>query len=212
MTSVRLRTHRLWLLALCACPGTTPPPGDEQMGNYEFRAERDAGNDEATDSGCPFAEFPDGGFNFTAAFSRFRDAGLYYVTIGGIPHDAMFDGQRLVATYSAQRNFSQCSACPGLDAGIPAVVTMTETISVTLVSKSQSDAVGGCVDIPPIDLDAGITPPGTTAEGGFDAVRACGALAERVTINPPVTVEIDGGCIAKCNRCTLGYTILGDRK
>jgi hypothetical protein len=213
-------------LALSACPGTVPPPGDEQMGSFEFRAELDAGPDAGPpdagdpDAGvgepelCPFGEIPDAGFSFTAAFSRFRDAGLYYVTMGGIPHDATFDGQRFVATYSAQRNFTLCSLCPGFDAGIPPIITMTETLSVTLVSKSQSDAVGGCVDLPPVDPDAGITLPGTTAEGGFDAVRACGALSERVTIDPPVTnaTADDAGCRLACNRCRIGYTLFGDRR
>jgi hypothetical protein len=198
---------RRWLLAvvLIGCPSNPPPPGDEQMGSFEFRAMRTGGD-------CPFGEIPaDAGFNFSASFSRFRDAGIYFVTIGGVPHEASFDGQRVTATYTAQRTFSQCSGCAGHDAGVPAVVTMTETMIVTLVSRSQSDAVMGCTENPPVDPDAGIVLPGSTPEGTFDAVRACGTLGEHVTIMPPVTTT-NANCIAQCDSCTYAFSISGDRR
>lgn len=200
-----------WIVfvGLFGCPGTSPPPGDEQMGRYTFRAERDAG-DPADDAGCPFVEIPAGGFDFEASFSRFKDAGLYYVTIGGVAHEASWDGQRLTASYSAQRNFSQCS-CGGADAGSRTVVTMTETVDVVIVSQSQSEAAGGCVDTPPVDPDAGVVRPDTTPGGGFDAVRACGTLSEHVTVMPPVTRQT-ADCLDKCNSCSLGYFITGDRR
>lgn len=199
---------RRWLLAvvLLACPGNPPPPGDEQMGTFEFRAERVGGS-------CDFAEIkPDAGFAFTALFSRFRDAGLYFVTIGGIPHEAAFDGQRVTATYTAQRVFRQCGGCSGFDAGAPAVVTMTETLAVTLVSRSQSDAVGGCTENPPVDPDAGVVLPGSTPEGTFDAVRACGILTEGVRLMPPATSFAPGSCESQCNACTFEFSIAGDRR
>lgn len=186
------------LVALCiACPGP-PLKGDEQMGVYQFRAEPDGGD-------CPFpAEIPDAGFNFEATFSRDRDGGGAWVTIGGVAHDATFDGQKMFATYGAQRNFSECACGTGF------TVTMTETIHATLVSKSQSDAVGGCVLDPPFDPDAGITRPGSAASG-FDAVRACGSLTEEIAISPAVTQETMT-CLLRCNGCSLGYAIAGDRK
>ncbi len=191
-------------LVLLGCPGAPPPPGDEQMGSFEFRAEPGGGS-------CPFSEIPPTGFGFMASFSRFRDAGVYFVTIGGIAHEATFDGQRFTASYGAQRVFRQCGGCPGFDAGVPAVVTMTEQLAVTLVSSSQSEAIGGCNEMPPVDPDAGIIPPGPTAEGTFDAVRACGSLGEAVKIMPPVFTFSDT-CVAECNGCTLSYSITGDRR
>lgn len=196
------------LVGLFGCPGTSPPPGDEQMGRYSFHAERDAGQPDAGQ--CQFVEIPGGGFDFEASFSRFRDAGLYYVTIGGVAHDATWDGQRLRATYTAQRNFSQCS-CGRADAGSRTVVTMEETIDVVIVSQSQSEAAGGCVETPPVDPDAGIVRPDTTPGGGFDAVRACGTLSEHVSVMPPVTTEATD-CLLLCNSCSLGYFITGDRR
>ena len=193
------------VLAATGCPGASPPPGDEQMGRYTFRAERDAGAGD-----CPFSEIPDGGFDFEASFSRFRDAGLYFVTIGGVAHDAQWDGQRITATYRAQRNFSQCS-CAVADGGPRTIVTMEEHLSAVIVSQSQSEAAGGCVESPPFDPDAGITRPDTTTGGGFDAVRACGILTETVTVAPPVTAETMN-CLMACNGCTFGYVISGDRR
>lgn len=186
------------IVVLLACPGQSPPPGDEQMGRYTFRAEPVGGLPDA----CTFVEIPDGGFSFEAAFSRFRDAGLYYVTIGGVAHEATWDGQRISATYSAQRNFSQCG-CAG---GSTVVTTMKETISATVVSRSQSEAAGGCVDNPPLNPDAGIVPPNSTGEGGFDAVRACGTLSEEVT------TDVQVPCFSQCNFCQLRYTIEGERR
>jgi len=195
------------LLGALSCPGNPPPPGDEQMGTFEFHATPNGGS-------CQFSELPgDGGFNFTALFSRFRDAGLYFVTIGGVPHEATFDGQVVMASYRAQRVFRQCGGCSGFDAGIPAAVTMTETLRVTLVSRSQSDAVGGgCVVNPPVDPDAGIILPDSTPEGTFDAVRACGTLTEGVKIMPPVTTVVPGSCELQCDGCTLEYSIFGERR
>lgn len=186
------------LVGLFGCPGTSAPPGDEQMGRYSFRAERvpDAGD-------CRFAEIPAGGFDFEASFSRFRDAGLYYVFIGGVAHDATWDGQRITASYEAQRNFSACGCT---DAGVRSVTKMRETLSAVIVSQSQSEAAGGCTETPPVDPDAGVLRPGTTEGGGFDAVRACGTLSEEITSDPP------SSCDSQCNGCTLQYAITGDRR
>lgn len=196
-----------------ACPQTVTPPGDEQMGKYVFGA-----TEAPVPSGqtrCPFREIPDAGFSFEAYFSRNKDPGTTaWVTIGAVPHEATFDGQVITAQYGAQRNFADCSACPNADGG-RGIVTMTENITTTIVSKSQSDAVMGCSITPPFDPDAGITRPGTT-ESGFDALRACGQLTEHVTLDPPVLPEqlfgLDGGCTTACNDCSLAYDISGDRR
>ena len=195
------------VLFVLGCPGASPPMGDEQMGRYSFRAERDPAED--PDASCRFVEIPTGGFDFEANFSRFRDAGLYYVTIGGVAHRATWDGQRISASYFAQRNFSECSCA--LDAGQRTTITMTETITAVIVSRSQSEAAGGCVDSPPFDPDAGITRPETTPGGGFDAVRACGTLTEHISVDPPIT-NPSANCLDKCNGCILNYVISGDRK
>lgn len=171
------------------------------MGLYAFQTTLTSPVCALADGGV-WSEIPDGGFAFEAAFSRFRDAGRYFITIGGVPHDAMFvDGQRITAEYSAQRNFSACGCVT--DGGTRPIVTMRETFSATIVSKSQSDAVEGCVESPPFDPDAGIVKPDTTAAGGFDAVRACGTLTEKISMEPQCNTECD---------CTLTYTITGDRK
>ena len=193
-----MRQTALLAVVLLGCPGTPTPPGDQQMGRYTFVAEFGDGT-------CNLVEIPDGGgFSFEANFSRFRDAGLYYVSIGGVAHDATWDGQKITAEYSAQRNFTQCQ-CPGEPA---VVVTMTEKIVATIVSQSQSEAAGGCVDDPPFDPDAGILRPDTTAEGGFDAVRACGKLTEFIQADRTVSCNAP----ATCNGCNLTYAIQGERR
>jgi hypothetical protein len=196
---------RLFVPLLLGCPGVVTPPGDEQMGRYEMEATPRADD-------CAFSEVPDGGFAFEVYFSRYKSPGSQsYITLGGVPHDAMFDGQVISGSYAAQRNFADCLSC-NPDGGLT-VVTMTETLSATIVSKSQSDAVKGCVVSPPVDPDAGITRPGTT-DTGFDAVRACGRLTEQVSIDiaTPRTGGVDAGCSPRCVACSLAYDITGDRK
>jgi hypothetical protein len=98
---------------------------------------------------------------------------------------------------------------------MPGRVLMTETLTATIVSNSQSGALGGsCAAMPPVDIDAGLVPPGITEAGGFDAVRACGTLTEALTSDPAPTAESDdaGTCAFSCNSCVLTYAISGDRK
>src|SRR4051794_30855389 len=95
------------LMALgCSCNTSTHPPGDEVLGQFHFHAGPDGGS-------CDFKGVPlDAGFEFDAVFSRFRDGGQYWVTIGGQPHTAAFDGQRITASYMAPRNFAECTCAP----------------------------------------------------------------------------------------------------
>ena len=200
------------VLALAACPTPSPCPGDEQMGSYTFRAEQQP----TPDASCPLAEVPDASFEFTVKFCRFRDGGDAFASIGGVPHPATWDGQKITASYSARRSFSQCSCFTSPDPSTRQLGTliMTETITATLLSKSQNDATGGdCSIDPTVDADAGITPPGSIEGGGFDAVRACGTLAESTSVTPKPTVETDAEktCRFECDTCSLSYAISGDR-
>lgn len=197
---------KLWVCVafglLAGCP-SAPLPGDEQMGRFNFQAEPQGGD-------CPFSEIPDGGFKFEVKLSRFKYENRAFVTIGQVSHEGRFDGQKVTAQYTGERNFAQCN-CPADDGGLRAITTMTETFQVTLVSKSQSDAVGGCIENPPVNPDAGIIGPDTSNEGGFDAIRACGTLVEDIRVNPPVSTPTST-CLAQCSQCRLSYTLTGERK
>lgn len=188
------------LSAACNCAGTPPPPGDEVMGDYNFHAEP-----VLEGPGCGLTNAPTTGFDFVVKLTRFSTNGDTYATIGGISHNAVFDGQKVHAEYAAIRNFDDCTSCD---------TTLTETLDMTLLSKSQSDVIGGDCNqpVPPIDPDAGITGPGTTPSG-FDSVRACGTLGEKVTAVPRTDNGGDAGiCLPACNTCVLSYTISGDRR
>src|SRR5262249_5101245 len=152
---------------LSACPQSSTPPGDEQMGTYSFRAEPPGSGNSAS---CGLSDIPDGGFPFKATLSHYRDGGQGYVTIGGVSHTGTFDGVTLTATYSALRSFANCVACQ---------TTVNETMTVVLISQSQDQQLGGMCPAPgvppPLDPDAGITGPMTVPDG-YDAPRGCGTL------------------------------------
>jgi hypothetical protein len=196
----------LSLAALAACTQNSTPPGDEQLGSFSFHAEPPGSGNQAT---CVLTDIPDGGFDFTATFSHFRDGGTAFVSIGGVSHAGTFDGTTITATYSAPRSFANCSACG---------TTVSEVMTVLLLSESQDQALGsmcpGAGMSPPIDLDAGITPP-MSAGSGFDATRGCGTLVDSVASDPlpdPGTNFTDAGCWSACNDCLLHYVIVGERQ
>src|SRR5581483_2515747 len=161
---VRRRLIALAAVTLSACPQSAQLPGDEQLGSFSFHAEPpDAG----VYVNCQLLDVPDAGFDFTAAFSHQRDGGMTWITIAGISHGATFDGTTLSGTYSAMRAFANCSTC---------MTTVTEALTVVLLSQSQDQALGSQCPAPgtapPLDPDAGITGPMSGASR-YDAVRAC---------------------------------------
>jgi hypothetical protein len=196
----------LGLLALAACPQNSTPPGDEQMGTFSFHAEPPAAGNSAT---CALQDIPDGGFDFNASFSRFRDGGTAFISIGGVAHTATFDGTTVAASYNAVRSFANCGAC---------ATTVTEVMTVLLLSQSQDQALSGACPgagvLPPLDEDAGILPPMSEASG-FDATRGCGTLVDSVNSDPvpaPDANFTDAGCWTDCNACVLNYSIAGARQ
>ena len=166
------------------------------MGLYQFHAE-------PVSRVCSLPNLPTVGFDFAGTFSRFRDGGAVFLTLNGIPRDAGFDGQIITSSHSASRGFElpdggSCKACD---------MKVIETLSVALLSKSQSSAVGDKCPEHPLDggvpgLDAGVTLPGST-ETGFDSVRACGDLLEEIVG--------EGSCDPLC-ACLLTYRLEGERK
>jgi hypothetical protein len=95
---------------------------------------------------------------------------------------------------------------------------VTEVMTVLLLSQSQDEALGGACPAPgmspPLDPDAGITPP-MPAASGFDATRGCGTLVDAVSSDPvpgPGLDFTDAGCWTSCNQCVLNYTVVGERQ
>jgi hypothetical protein len=192
-----MRFASIIFAALVGCNGATNPPGDEQMGTYSFHAVQ-------TSSMCGLRDISSDPFDFTATLSHFRDGGEAFITINNHSHDGgVFDGQTFHATYDAPRSFVDCTSCKE--------TRMFETITLTLLSKSQSDAVGGnCSIHPPFDPDAGIVRPGPS-NASYDAVRACGTLEEVVHASPVPADDSDAGCKLVCEGCRLSYDVVGDR-
>lgn len=186
----------LTTLALCGCPVVDTTPGDENMGLYQFRAE-------PVSLVCGLPDIPAGVFDFSGTISRFRDGGAVFLTLNGISRDAGFNGQIVTSSHSAARTFKlpdagDCGACD---------MRVVETLTVALLSKSQSSAVGDRCPVNPLDggvpdVDAGVTLPGSTATG-FDSVRACGDLFEEIVGA--------GSCDPLC-ACLLQYRLTGERK
>jgi hypothetical protein len=193
-------------LSLAGCPQSSQLPGDEQLGSFSFHAEPPDAGVYVT---CHLLDVPDAGFDFTAAFSHQRDGGMTWITIGAISHGANFDGTTLSGSYSAMRSFASCGAC---------MTTVTEALTVVLLSQSQDQALGGrCPDpgtAPPLDPDAGITGPMSGASR-YDAVRACGTLVDAVSSDPVPADGLDytdAGCWTSCNTCVLNYALQGVRQ
>jgi hypothetical protein len=183
-------------LTLCGCPVEEGPPGDENMGLYQFRAE-------PVSFACGLPDVPNNGFDFSGTFSRFRDGGPVFMTLNGIPRDAGFDGQIINSSHSAARTFNLPDGGPCA----PCEMRVVETLRVSLLSKSQSAAVGDRCPSNPLDggvpdADGGVTLPGST-ETGFDSVRACGELYEEIVGS--------GVCDPLC-ACLLKYRVVGERK
>lgn len=191
---------------ISGCPLPDNGPGDEVIGNFGFDVvdaplpAADSGEVEALPR-CALAEAPDGGFEFSARVSHFRDGGQAFVTVGGVDRTAEFDGQVVVAAYTASRRFEAC--------GCSATV-LEESMRFAILSSSQNAAAGNECPNHPLDggvpapvPDGGVLPPGPT-ESGFDAVRACGELVDVLRPDPAA------GC--HCDACLWRYEIRGVRR
>ncbi|MFZ5443841.1 MAG: hypothetical protein ACOZQL_27805 [Myxococcota bacterium] len=188
----------LGALALVGCP-VAVPPGDVQMGTWAMTATNGV-------LVCELPEFGDGGdFSFTATLTADSASTAAWLTLSGYSRAASFDGQVFSSVGEASRVFADCSDC---------TTKVVETLTVAVLSRSQSEALGGgCPDDAldggvPAPNDAGITGPRQT-EQGFDAVRLCGVLATELIAVP----RTDGGtCAAKCSACTTQFQLRGDRR
>lgn len=199
------RARVLWVLFLLgSCTSEVKFPGDEVMGTFDFVAE-------PLSNGCPFAEITDGGFEFSGTFSRNKEGGEAYFTVGGFSRDAGFDGQAVESWHVAPRRFEAC------ECRVP--VQVEEGLRVALLSRSQNDALGGNCPAEPFDGgvplvggDAGIEAPGSRTTG-FDAIRACGELWDLV--RPPedcqLTLDDETG-LPRCPECAVGYRVTGVRR
>lgn len=192
-------------LALGCAPEITYP-GTEVMGTYAFSAQQPV----ADVAGCalldPEAGGIVGGFDFEAVLSRDRDAGEAWYTLRETSHPGTFDGQIFRVTSSAPRRFPSCVPADAPDRAECAEVQVEETLEVALLSRSQNDALDGrCpegapeVGIPAPD-GASLTAPDTTPTG-FDAVRVCGRMVDRL-------IPAEGCCVP----CSVTHRIQGVRR
>jgi hypothetical protein len=168
-------------------------PGSEVMGTFAFTATAPP-----LDGTCTFAEMPTADFAFTGTFSRNPDGETFF-TLAETDRAATFDGQLATSSQSAPRVFQDCNCATGTQ--------VNETITVALLSRSQTDAVGG--NCPPNPLDGGVPPPGGGITGpgstgtSFDAILACGELNDEVEVT-------SSGCT--CGPCFDRYQVEGVRQ
>jgi hypothetical protein len=181
------------------------------MGSYRLTASGAVGD----------CAFPDGSvslapFTFTFALSTGSpDASDVTLTLDGCesrasdcPRAATWDGQLLASTASAPRTIVGC-AC---------AFTVTETIDLALLSRSQSAAVGGVCPAAALDggvpapNDAGILAP-SLGDGGFDSILACGTLAVGYAPSSDGGAASDGGLpCGGCAACTERFALIGARR
>jgi len=184
-------------------------PGSQVMGTFHFVAQPALLPDGGWDMNCPYDApgdgLPDGGsFAFDGTFSWNPSTRQTWFTYLGGTWDAGFDGQTILASGAAARSFAKCC--------VP--VQLVETMTVALLSQSQSAAVGEtCPDHPldggvPSPGDGGITLPSQTP-AGFDALLACGTLTDDVAVGLNAQA-CDAGSV--CVACTWRYTLTGVRR
>lgn len=154
---------------------------------------------------CQLTELDGGAFSFDAVLTRESTSQRAWVTLNTYSREGTFDGQVLTSTAEASRVFEKCAKCS---------TRLVETISVAVLSRSQSVAAGNqCPEHPLdggviVDPDAGIVVPGSTPQG-FDGVLLCGELITRVI----ALGTVDGGaCDPLCDGCSVSYQLRGDRR
>lgn len=197
-----------------ACPAA-PLPGDQPMGQYAVTASEgergyvsDAGEVSA-DGGAPSCQLEEvtaADFAFDAVLTRESTSQRAWVTLNGYSREGTFDGQVVSRQAEASRVFAACSKCS---------TRVVETLTVALLSRSQTEAAGGQCPANALDGgvaaptgDGGITGPRQTPQG-YDAVRLCGELTTLVVADGLV----DGGaCAPMCGGCTVRYQLRGERR
>ena len=183
----------LALLALSGCIEESTLPGDEVLGTFAFNASLVPGNN------CPAGEVSDAGIAFDGTLTRESEGGRAYFVVSGFARDAGFDGQRV----SSVQRASQPGYMPSCGSTCTAV-EVEQTLRLLLLSSSQNELYGkdkSCAELLDggLPADGGAQPPGRGADGGFDAVRACGDM---VNLKLP-----DAGCT--CTPCTWAYSVEG---
>lgn len=160
-------------------------------------------NDAGMLLGCELSDLTGEDFSFEAILSRESTSQKAWMTLSTYSREGTFDGQVLSTTAEANRVFAACAKCS---------TRMVETISVAVLSRSQSLAAGGqCPEHPldggvMLDPDAGIVAPADSPLG-FDGVLLCGEITNRVV------AEVDEeDCPAQCDGCTVRYLLRGDRR
>ena len=190
----------------CDLPTETQVPGSEVMGTFAFSSATGVPSEPScvllSDLGGNVA--PE--LHFQAVLSREQETGEAWYTLRGTSHEAGFDGQVVRVVSRAERQFAACIPADQPERTDCAKVFVEETLEVALLSRSQNDALAGRCPaeapwdgIPPPD-GAEIHGPGTTPTG-FDAVRACGVLVDRLVP--------EEGC---CAPCSVAYRVEGVRR
>lgn len=159
----------------------------------------------SSEGSCELAEITGADFAYEAVFTRDSASSLAWVTLNGYSREGTWDGQVLRSEARASRVFAACESC---------TTKVVETMTVSLLSRSQNDALSGVC--PPDALDGGVPGPndaGVLAPGqratGFDAVRVCGVLETVVVAEGD---EDGGACDPKCGGCTVRYQLRGERR
>jgi hypothetical protein len=180
-------------------------PGSEIIGTFEFTAFVPS-SDARPPGTCDFSEMPSEDFVFTGTFSRNPD-GKTFFTLGDKDRAATFDGQIISSSQSAPRLFDECN-CPD-------DTEVDETLTVALLSRSQTDRLSDPTRCPADPLGAGVPPvggdvtgPGSTGSG-FDAVLACGTLTDNVVVKDSCPTRADG---SRCEDCGASYAVQGARR
>lgn len=198
--------YLLSIFFLLACSGSqVAPQGQEVMGLFAF-------DGQMLESKCDFYDSAAQTLQFQAVFSKEVDSEKAYLTYGQLNTEGKFDGQFFESTRKAPRRFELVCGS-GAKCGS---TELAENLRVALISKSQDDAIrkltstSGCPSklesvLLQIEKAPGVTPPQKT-ERGFDAVRACGTLANEV-----VPDEKDSACV-NCPSCSMVYRVSGVRR
>lgn len=205
-----MSTRRLFLLAapalalVAACFSEPSYPGNQVLGTFRFTATLDrqrsscpvVSADAGMDGGFALLEGSGTAFTFDGTFSREADGGSGWFTLQGFSRDAGYDiaAQTVVSHHRAALPVQGCAGAQ-----------MDETLRAVLLSNSQNTAVGRrCGGLGdggiPLDVDAGILPPGPN-ENGYDVERACGTLTD----------EFVPGTNPACKPCAAVYTVEGER-
>ncbi len=195
---MRLGWGALLALAWLGCPAPIPP-GDVAMGQYAMTASG------AVREACALDEVNGADFTFNTTLTRDSASQTAWVTLNGYSREGTFDGQVVSSQAEATRVFVKCAKCS---------TRVVETISVSVLSRSQNEAANRVCPENPLDggvitkLDAGIVPPGLTTQG-YDAVRLCGELTTTVVA---LGIADGGACEPECSGCAVRYQLRGERR